>query len=165
VVVPYAAVELCRRFEGFRAAPYRCPAGIPTIGYGTTHYDNGAPVKLTDPQITPAEASWLLVSELERCSAGVLRLCPAIADEPAGRLAALADFSYNLGIGRLRTSTLREKVNAADWAGATDEFGKWVWAGGRKLAGLVARRAAEAALFAAPSAGSYAVDQDDRDGQ
>lgn len=147
------AIELCRRFEGFRARAYLCPAGVPTIGYGSTHYSDGRKVALTDPPISEPAARRLLVTELLYTYApGVLRQCPgllplALLEADWRRINAIVDFAYNLGVGRLQTSTLRRRINACDWDGAARELGKWVWAGGRKLPGLVARRAAEAALL------------------
>ncbi len=141
------AERIVARWEGFRPAPYRCPAGVPTIGYGTTRYESGVAVAMTDPPIDEPRAYALLWGELGRCEASVLRMCPRVADEPEGRLAALTSFVYNLGAGRLQASTLRHYVNDGQWDLAAGEFRKWVWAGGRKLPGLVARRVEEAAVF------------------
>jgi lysozyme len=63
-------------------------------------------------------------------------------------LAAVSDFTFNLGAGKLRASTLRRRLLAEDWEGAPHELRKWVFGGGKKLPGLVRRRAAEAALIA-----------------
>ena len=139
------AGALCRRFEGFYSAPYLCPAGVPTIGYGATHYLDGRPVRLTDPPISREAAERLLQRMIERTYLpAVLRLCPAVAD-PA-RLAALIDFTFNLGAGQLAGSTLRKRVNAEHWDAVPAELRKWVKGGGRVLRGLVIRREAEAAL-------------------
>lgn len=139
------AAALCRRFEGCRLRPYLCPAGVPTIGYGSTRYLDGRAVLLTDPPITRAQAERLLLMTVRRSYLpAVLTLCPGVSD--ARRLAALIDFTYNLGSGNLRASTLRRKVNAGDWAAVPAELRKWVRGGGRVLPGLVARREAEAAL-------------------
>jgi lysozyme len=69
------------------------------------------------------------------------------AGEPEGRLAAIVDFTFNLGAGRLQTSTLRRRVNQRDWAAAAKELHRWVYGGGKVLPGLVKRRMAEVALF------------------
>lgn len=139
------AAALCRRFEGFRPRPYLCPAGVPTIGYGSTRYLDGRAVQLTDPPITQAQAERMLLLTVRRTYLpAVLALCPGVTD--ARRLAALIDFTYNLGSGNLRASTLRRKVNAGNWAAVPAELRKWVRGGGRVLPGLVARRDAEAAL-------------------
>lgn len=141
------AAELCRRFEGFRAKPYLCPAGIPTIGYGSTAYADGRRVQLSDAPIAKAGAEELLMHELQHTYApGVVRLCPGLLSHPT-KLNAIVDFTYNLGVGRLQTSTLRRKINAQDWEGAKEQLALWVRGGGRVLPGLVKRRAAECALI------------------
>lgn len=139
--------ELCRRFEGFRSKSYLCPAGVPTIGFGSTRYADGRQVWLGDPPITREQAEELLELQLRReYLPAVLRLCPGLAAHP-NALNAIIDFAYNLGAGRLQTSTLRRCINRGDWGGAKEQLGKWVRGGGRILPGLVARRKAEAALF------------------
>lgn len=141
------AAELCRRFEGFRASPYLCPAGIPTIGYGSTYYPGGRPVRMSDAAISQKTAGEYLMHELEHTYApGVLRLCPNLIQHPPAFNAAV-DFAYNLGVGRLQSSTLRRKLVAEDWEGAKAELAKWVRGGGKILPGLVRRRAEEARLL------------------
>lgn len=147
------AAELCRRFEGFRSKPYLCPAGVPTIGYGSTYYADGRKVDLTDAPMTEMAARELLMRELFHTYApGVLRQCPgllplALMSGDWRVLNAIVDFAYNLGIGRLQTSTLRRKLNAGDWPGAAAELMKWTRGGGRVLPGLVKRRQAEVELL------------------
>jgi lysozyme len=77
-----------------------------------------------------------------------LRYCPVLAAEPEGRLAAIVDFTFNLGAGRLQTSTLRRRINQQDWSSAALELRRWVYGGGRVLPGLVLRREAEIQLLA-----------------
>lgn len=74
-------------------------------------------------------------------------LLPGLATEPEVRLAAIVDFTFNLGAGRLQTSTLRRRVNQRDWKAAAHELRRWVYGGGQVLPGLVARREPEAALL------------------
>lgn len=144
------AADLCRRFEGIRLRPYLCPAGVPTVGYGSTRYADGRAVSLTDPPITRDQADELLLLTLRRDYwARVVQLCPAA--ETAGQLGALTDFAYNVGVGALKASTLRRRVNAGDWAAAAVELRKWTRGGGRVLPGLVRRREAEVALIDAPT--------------
>lgn len=76
-----------------------------------------------------------------------LRYCPVLATETAGRLGAIVDFTFNLGVGRLQTSTLRRRINQRDWRGVVFELKRWVYGGGRVLPGLVARREAECRLI------------------
>ena len=147
------AAELCRRFEGFSAKPYLCPAGVWTIGYGSTYYANGDKVTKDDPSIDREYAERLLMHELVHTYApGAIRQCPilltvAIKDEDWGKLNAIVDFCYNLGVGRLQTSTLKRKINQQDWDGAIEQLKLWVRGGGKVLRGLVIRRDAEAALM------------------
>jgi len=140
------AAALCRRFEGLYLRPYICPAGVPTIGYGATYYRDGRRVTLSDPAITRAHAEELLLWMIRTVYLpDVLRLCPGI-DDPC-RLAALIDFTFNLGSGQLRSSTLRKRVNAGDWADVPVQLRKWDKAGGRVLRGLTIRREAEVVLI------------------
>ena len=140
---------LAKRFEGFhrvpkndpgRAYPYVCPAGYHTIGFGHLCQPD-------HPPITEAEAAAYLVADLMTALNATLRYCPVLVTEPEGRLAAIVDFTFNLGAGRLQASTLRRRVNQLDWDSATREIGRWVLGGGRALPGLVMRRNAEVALI------------------
>lgn len=141
------ATKLCKQFEGFRSKPYLCPAGIPTIGYGSTYYADGTKVTLQDSPITEEDAAELLEHELEQTYLpSVLKYCPGLETDN-DKLNAIVDFCYNLGAERLKTSTLRTKINAQDWPGAVIELNKWTRGGGKILPGLVKRRQAEAALF------------------
>lgn len=151
IAVPQAAIDLAKRFEGFhrvpkhdagRAHPYICPAGYWTIGYG--HLCDP-----THPPITEEEAEANLAHDLQTALAATLRYCPVLATEPEGRLVAIVDFTFNLGAGRLQTSTLRRRVNQRDWPGAAAELRRWVYGGGKVLPGLVVRRSSEAALICA----------------
>jgi lysozyme len=116
--------------------PYICPAGYATQGFGLLVED------LKVPPITPAEASARLDAALPAYAAMAYGACPALCEAPAGLQIAVIDFVFNLGVGRFRASTLRRKLMARDWEGAAAEFPKWVYGGGRKLPGLVARAAA-----------------------
>jgi len=141
------AAELCKRFEGFRAKPYLCPAGIPTIGYGSTYYADGKKVTLNDSSISQEAANDLLMSELQHTYLpGVLRNCPVLAANER-KCNAIVDFCYNLGVGRLQTSTLKRKINAQDWDGAKEQLMLWTKGGGKVLPGLLKRRQAEVTLL------------------
>lgn len=135
-------------FEGVYLRPYLCPAGIPTIGVGSTRYENGVRVTLADPPITRARAEELLMWELRtECLPRVLKLCNTINAWGPGAVAAIVDFTFNLGSGNLAASTLRRKILANDREGAKAELMRWVRGGGRVLPGLVKRRQAEAKLI------------------
>ena len=149
IEVPQVAIELAKRFEGFHrvpktdpgcAHPYICPAGYWTIGFG----------HLCDPKhppITQAQAEDYLSRDLITALNATLRYCPVLATEPEGRLAAIVDFTFNLGAGRLQTSTLRRRINQQDWSAAALELRRWIYGGGVVLAGLVIGREAEMALI------------------
>lgn len=132
-------LDLIKSFEGLRLSAYRCPADIPTIGYGTT-----AGVKMGDT-ITKERAEELLREDVARFESQVLRLVKVPLTQ--GQHDALVSFVYNLGAGNLSNSTLLRLLNAGDYAGAAAQFDRWNKAGGKVLAGLVRRRAAERALF------------------
>ena len=144
MTVPALATELAIAFEGLRLEPYRDMAGYPTIGYGRL-LSRDRKVPLANwTSITETEAQAMLGADLERAMGAVLRLCPVtLAD---GQLAALIDFAFNCGAGNLQASILRRKVNRGD-PSAADEFSRWVWAGGIRVAGLVRRRAAETRIY------------------
>lgn len=140
------ASALARRFEGLYLKPYLCPAGVPTIGYGSTRYEDGRRVSFADPAITRERAEELLMWELRTvCVPQVLKLCPGLNTHE--RTAAILDFAFNCGVGNLRASTLRKKINAGEWGDVPAELMKWTRGGGRVLKGLQLRRAAEAALI------------------
>ena len=149
IEVPQAAIDGAKRFEGFcrvpksdpdRAYPYVCPAGFWTIGYGHLCDAKHLP-------ITMEEGEAYLAADMADALRATLRFCPVLATESERRLAAIVDFTFNLGTGRLQTSTLRRRVNQRDWQGAASELKRWVYGGGVILPGLVTRRAANAALL------------------
>lgn len=138
--------DLCREFEGFRSEPYKCPAGVWTIGYGFTRYETGKAVTPTDPAMSKEQAANLLQHQLLRYQAGVLTHCPGIDSVPL--LAACTDLAYNIGVTAFGKSTLCRYINEGrPLAEIAAQFRKWVRAGGVVLAGLVRRRDAEVALF------------------
>lgn len=140
------AAALARRFEGLYLSPYLCPAGVPTIGYGATYYEDGRRVTLKDEPITRDRAEALLLWMVRtRYLPGVIKLCPNV--DSSERLAALIDFAFNLGVGNLKASTLRRRVNSGEWDKVPAEFRKWNKAGGKVLRGLTLRREAEIRLF------------------
>ena len=148
--VPDQLPPLVKASEGFHrvverkpvilAVPYLCPAHYWTIGYGVLCQQDHPPISLEEGED--------MLAELLPVYAGhALRLSPLLAGEHDGRLAAIADFVFNLGPTRYAASTLRRMVNVREWGRARDEIRKWVWGGGRKLPGLVLRREAEADLL------------------
>lgn len=133
-------VDLVMSHEGFSAFPYLCPAGWWTIGYGHTK----GVTKATKP-ISKVVARELLEADLATAESAVGRLIRVELTD--GQFDALVSFTFNLGGGALQRSTLRQKLNRGEFEEAADEFKKWVWGGGRKLPGLVRRRADERELF------------------
>ena len=139
-------LDLIKRFEGLELKPYKCPAGIPTIGYGNTYYPSGAKVKLTDPAITQIVAEALLKFLLGSYEKSVDSFCRD--DINQNQFDALVSFAYNCGVNNLKSSTLLKKVNAnPNDPTIKAEFLKWNKASGRVLAGLTKRRQAEADLY------------------
>lgn len=131
--------------DGFRSKPYICPAGVPTIGYGSTRYADGTAVKLTDPPISEAAAESLLFLKLGEFERAVTRYVKVPLNQ--NQFDALVDFAYNVGAQNLRTSTLLKMLNAGQYAAASGEFGKWVYADGKVMPGLINRRKLETELF------------------
>jgi lysozyme len=141
-----AGIDMIKAFEGFRAAPYKCSAGVPTIGYGATFYPSGKKVTMTDAAITEEQAVELLANMLVSFEKYVDSYCVDTITQ--NQFDALVSFAYNLGPANLKASTLLKKVNAnAEDESIRLEFMKWVKAGGKTLKGLVRRREAEADLY------------------
>lgn len=134
-------LDLIKSFEGKKLTAYVCPAGILTIGVGSTgpHVKKGM-------TITEAEAEALLREDLERFEAAVEKHTRGHATD--NQFDALVSFAFNVGTEALRTSTLLRKHMEGDYAGAAAQFARWNRGGGKVLAGLTRRRAAEAALYA-----------------
>ena len=140
------AIDLIKEAEGWRSAPYLCPAKVWTIGYGSTRDLKGQPVTPQTPSISPKEGLILLQRDVEEAAKGISKAV-SVPLTPSQR-GALVSFVYNFGIGAFRSSTLLKKLNAGDYQGAAEQFKRWVYAGKEVLPGLVKRRAAEYKLFA-----------------
>jgi lysozyme len=151
------ALTLIKHHEGVKLKPYRCPAALHTIGVGHVLYPEQAKLSMEDrikypirPEdnrtFTMEEVDAILQKDLDRFVAGVLRYCPSAANSQ-GWLDALVSFSFNVGLGTLQRSTLRQKHNRGDYAGAANEFLKYCKAGGKVLKGLENRRKDERAIY------------------
>ena len=140
-----AGLEIIKMFEGFRSEPYLCPANVATIGFGSTRGIDGNRVTLGHSAINRDEAEEMLAHDLQNVEKSVGRLIRVALTQ--NQFDAIVSFTYNLGSGRLQSSTLRSKLNREDYEGAADEFPKWVKAGGRVLPGLVKRRVVERRIF------------------
>lgn len=132
------ATAVVSYYEGYEPTAYRDPVGIATICYGHT-----ATARMGQT-LSQAECTDLLQADLGTAFAAVDRR--AQVDLPPPTRAALASFVYNVGEGNFARSTLLRKLNAGDLRGACHELSRWVYAGGRKLNGLVKRRATEREL-------------------
>jgi lysozyme len=138
--IPRHAENLAKHFEGFYAKPYLCPAGFWTIGYGHLCSKDHSP-------ITKDKAIEYLQQDLQVAYLQTIKLCPILLAVDEFWLGAIVDFVFNLGIARLKSSTLKKRINAGEWDDVPDQLRRWVYGGGRKLQGLVLRRQAEAAYF------------------
>ena len=133
-------IDLIKEFEGLRLEAYRCPAGIPTIGYGTT---KGVEMGI---KITKDEAERLLKKDIEQFENGVLSRLRVKVNQ--NQFDALVSFAYNVGLGNFSKSNLLRLLNGGQPIGnIAKEFLKWNKAGGKILKGLSNRRDAEMKLF------------------
>lgn len=133
-------INLIKQFEGLELKAYKDSVGVVTIGYGST-----GPHVFMGQIITEAQAEVLLIKDLSRFESGVTELVKVPLTQ--NQLDALVSFSFNLGLGNLKSSTLLKKLNAKDYVGASKEFERWNKAGGKVLNGLTRRRLAEKELF------------------
>jgi lysozyme len=138
--------DLIKEFEGLKLKPYLCSAQVPTIGYGSTYYENGKKVKLTDAPITKERADDLFEIVADDFAKRVVPLIKKPLTQ--NQFNALVSFAFNLGVRALQNSTLLRlaNINPND-ANIAKEFLKWNKAGGRVLQGLTNRRIKESALY------------------
>ncbi len=140
--ITQAGLDLIKHFEGLSLETYICPGGYPTIGYGHVIRKGKEPPK----RITKEVAEALLRKDVAWAERAVLRLIDVPLTD--GQFDGLVSFTFNLGSGALQRSTLRRKVNREEHWNVPREFLRWVWAGGRRLKGLIRRREAEGRLYA-----------------
>jgi lysozyme len=150
------AIEMVKHHEGVRFRPYRCPARLHTVGVGHVMYPEQGKLKIEDrdgfalrPEDnrvwTKEEVDGILRSDLARFERGVAQFCPVPLTQ--GMFDGLVSFSFNVGLGTLQRSTLRQKLLRGDKTGAGEELLKYCMAGGKILRGLQNRRIDERALF------------------
>lgn len=155
-----AVIAIIKHHEGTRYKPYRCPAHLWTIGVGHVLYPEQGKLPVEQRKTFPLkpehartftkeEVDKILEQDLRRFVVGVQRYCPTGLNE--NRLGALVSFAFNVGLGMLQRSTLRQKHNRGDFEGAAEELLKFTKAAGRVLPGLVKRRNDEKALYLAES--------------
>jgi lysozyme len=162
--ISQACIDLIKQFEGLARVnpadglvyPYKDPIGLPTIGFGSRIDLNGRQVTMNTPPMTQSQAEQLLHTVLQQFITSVNNMLQV--DVTQHQFDALVDFCYNAGAANLQSSTLMNKLNAGDYVGAMNEFGRWNKARDRStgqlvvLPGLTRRRAAEAQVFSTPDA-------------
>ena len=138
-------LNLIKQFEGVRNRPYRCPANLWTVGVGHLIGDGKSLPKSYNRTFTAEEINAILIRDLSRFERGIrmyikvpLRQC---------EYNSLCSFAFNLGLGTLQRSTLRQKINRGDKEGAAKEILKYCRAGGKIVKGLQRRREAEYRMF------------------
>lgn len=136
---------MIKHHEGVRLKPYQDPIGLWTVGVGHLIGDGKTLPIEWFRTLTIDEVDELLKSDLRKFERGVLRLCPNHLTQ--SRFDALVSFAFNVGLGNLQASTLRQKHNRGDILGASQEFLRWNKAGGRVLRGLTIRRKDESNLY------------------
>jgi lysozyme len=150
------AIEMIKHHEGVRFKPYQCPAKLWTIGVGHVLYPNQGKMPIDQrgayalhPEDNRAfskdEVDAILRTDLDRFERGVERFCPVPLTQ--GMFDSLVSFSFNVGLGTLQRSTLRQKVLRLDKEGAAEELLKYCMGGGKVLKGLQNRRIDERRLF------------------
>jgi len=154
-VSPEAIKVICHH-EGIRFKPYRCPAKLWTVGVGHVMYPEQGKLPMAERtnfplrpednrQFTKEEVDGILRFDLARFERGVAQFCPVPLSQ--GMYDSLVSFSFNVGLGTLQRSTLRQKLLRGDKAGAAEELLKYCMAGGKILKGLQNRRIDERAMF------------------
>lgn len=133
-------LSIIKQCEGCRLKAYLCPSLIPTIGYGHT-----TGVKLGDT-ITQADADRFLLQDIKRFEQAVAALVKVPIN--TNQFSALVSFTFNVGVGAFKSSTLLKKLNLRDYKGCSNEFDRWVYGSNKKpLEGLKKRRKLERELF------------------
>lgn len=138
-------IPIIRKYEGLKLNAYICPAGVPSIGWGSTFYENGSKVQMGD-KITIDRADRLLFDIVQKFEISVRGLVKSSLNE--NQIGALTSFAFNVGVGALKKSILLKKVNKnPNDTTIRNEFMRWILVNGKKSNGLVARREAEADLY------------------
>ena len=150
------AIKMIQHHEGVRLNPYQCPARLWTVGVGHVMFPEQGKLKIeqrdafTPPadamrKYTMEEVNGILRRDLDRFERGVEKFCPVALTQ--GMFDGLVSFSFNVGLGTLQRSTLRQKLLRGDKTGAAEELLKYCMAGGKILKGLQNRRIDERAMF------------------
>lgn len=148
MIISNNCVSIVKEFEGFRSKPYKCSAGVPTIGYGSTFYLNGEKVSMNDSEITKEFATELLLKTLSDFSQYVDKLIKVELNQ--NQFDAVVSLTYNIGVGAFSKSTLLKLINVNNLTEASNEFIRWNKANGKIVNGLTIRRKKEQKLFDNP---------------
>tara|TARA_R100000541_G_scaffold18152_1_gene27936 strand:- start:192 stop:635 length:444 start_codon:yes stop_codon:yes gene_type:complete len=133
-------LSLIKKFEGCELNSYKCAAGVPTIGFGSTH---GIEMGMS---ISKARAEELLLEDISKFEDIVDKSVTVALDQH--QFDALVSWTFNLGGGNLNSSTMLKVINAGDYEDVPEQIKRWNKANGKVLEGLIRRREAEALLFA-----------------
>lgn len=140
-------LDLIKEFEGLRLKPYLCSADVPTVGYGSTFYENGNKVSLYDKPISRARAEQLLINTITHFEKQLYPILSGLMLND-NQFSALVSFTFNVGVANFKKSTLlkiiKENPNDKD---ITEQFLRWNKANKKELPGLTRRRQAEAKLY------------------
>lgn len=139
--------DLIKKYEGYSGIAYLCPAKVPTIGWGSTMYDNGEPVKIGDV-ISKDRAEELINYEVNHVARKLNALELGLNQN---QFDAIVSFVYNIGITAFRKSTILRLISAnPNDVEIAVQFGRWVYGGGKMLPGLIKRRKDEMELYCKP---------------
>lgn len=145
-IINEVGLKVLKGFESLSLVVYLCPAGVPTIGWGTTRYPNGVRVTMKDKPITEKQAEEYLLHDVNVFERGVDSITRD--DITQNMFSALVLFAYNIGLSGLKGSTLLKKVNRnPNDLTIQDEFTKWIYADGKRSKGLLNRRNSESKLY------------------
>lgn len=139
-------LDIIKEAEGLRLKPYKCSAGIPTIGYGNTFYKDGTKVTMQDKEITIQYAEELIQWYVEKYVISIIKsvITKQLTDN---QYSAIASFIYNVGNTAFKNSTLAKKINKGTDEEIKQQFRLWNKASGKIIEGLKNRREKEIKLF------------------
>ena len=144
--VSKAGIALIKHHEGVRNRPYKCPAGLWTVGVGHLIGDGKSLPADYNRTFTTEEIDGLLKSDLRRFELGISKMLPNVPLRQC-EFDCLVSFAFNLGLGTFQRSTLRQALLRGDKTQAMESLVKYCRAGGKILKGLQTRRLDERALF------------------
>ena len=141
-------IKMLKHHEGVRSKPYRCPAGLWTVGVGHLIGDGKSLPESWNKTFTQEEIDGLLKRDLNRFERGILKMLPNVRLRQC-EFDCLVSFAFNLGLGTFQRSTLRQALLRGDKEAAMESLMKYCRAGGKVLRGLENRRKDEKAMFLA----------------